>query len=300
MRKLILINGLSPGDILIMSCAIRDLKKAHPDFLIDVRSPCNEIFRNNPYITPISDSDPEAENIQMEYPLIHSSGFTGTHFSDGYRVFLEDRLKIKIPKTSMRPDIYLSQDELLWPNPVFIETGYEGKYWLINAGIKDDYTLKQYPYFQEVVNLLKGKIQFVQIGLKVATHFHKPLENVIDMVGKTDSLRTLFRISYHAEGAICAVSLQMVIMQALFKPCVIVAGGREGMRWQAINDHVFLHTNGLLNCCKEDGCWRSVLTGPNPEKACLNVVNNVAKCMAMIKPERIAQAVLDYYEGGRL
>jgi len=292
MEKKILQNRLSPGDILIMSGVIRDLLKAYPgEYKIDVRSPSPEVYENNPNLTPLRAGDTDVETIDMQYPLIHHSGYSGLHFSDGHRLYLQEKLKRKIPKTSMRPDIFLSQSELNWIGQLRTEFEFEGKYWIINAGIKDDYTLKQYPYFQEVVDILKDEITFVQVGHQV--HSHKPLNGVLDLVGKT-SLRQLFRLSYYAEGAVCAVSLQMVIMQAFKKPCVIVAGGREGMRWQAINDHRFLHTNGLLTCCLEDGCWKSKLAD------CVNKKNNVPKCMDMIKPEVVAQAIRDYYIGGRL
>jgi ADP-heptose:LPS heptosyltransferase len=292
MRKLILQNRLSPGDILMMTGTVRDLKLTYQDeYLVDVRSPCSEIFFYNPHITSLKDNDPEVELIDMQYPLIHHSGYTGLHFSDGYRLYLQDILKRKISKTSMRPEIYLNQDELSWVSPLKTEFGYEGKYWIINAGVKTDYTLKQYPYYQEVVNLLINKIKFVQVGH--TNHNHHALNGVLDMRGKTN-LRQLFRLSYFSEGAVCAVSLQMVIMQAFRKPCVVINGGREGMRWQAINDHSFLHTIGQFNCCLEDGCWKSKLT------ECINQQNNIPKCMSMIKPEYVAKAIENYYEGGRL
>lgn len=292
MKKLILKNRLSPGDILIMTGALRDLKLAYPnDYLIDARSPCPEIFYYNSRITPLNENDKDVEIIDMEYPLINHSGYTGLHFSDGHRLFLQDRLQRKIPKTSMRPEIFLSQDELLWTNRLRIEFDFEGKYWLINAGIKNDYPLKWYPYYQEVVDLLKDKITFVQVGHNA--HHHPALNGVFDLRGKT-TLRQLFSLSYYAEGAICAVSLQMVIMQTFKKPCVVINGGREGMRWQAINDHVFLHTNGRLECCLEDGCWKSKIDD------CVNKNGDVPKCMELITPEIVANSILSYYDGGRL
>jgi ADP-heptose:LPS heptosyltransferase len=292
MRKLILQNRLSPGDILIMSGAIRDLKLAYNDeYLIDVRSPCNEIFLYSPRLTPLNQSDKDVETIDMQYPIIHHSGYTGLHFSDGHRLFLQEYLKHKIPKTSMRPEIFLSQDELLWTSQLSTEFGYEGKYWIVNAGVKSDYPLKWYPYYQEVVDMLQGKVKFVQVGHNA--HNHPALKGVLDLRGKTN-LRQLFKLSYYAEGALCAVSLQMVIMQAFKKPCVVINGGREGMRWQAINDHVFLHTNGMLNCCLEDGCWKSNIN------QCIDKDNDVPKCMSIIKPEMVVNAIEMQYKGGRL
>lgn len=290
MEKLILQNRLSPGDILIMSGTLRDLHLTYPkEFVTDIRSPCNEIFHNNPYVTPISNGDGKV--VDMQYPIIHHSGYMGYHFSDGYRLFLQEVIGKPIRKTSMRPDIFLDQNELNWVNPVRTECGCDGKYWIINAGIKNDYTLKGYPYYQEVVNLLRNKITFVQVG--ASAHDHPKLDGALDFRGKTN-IRQLFRISYFAEGALCAVSFQMVIMQALKKPCVVVAGGREGMRWQAVNDHVFLHTNGLLKCCLEDGCWKSKVSD------CVDLVDGIPKCMSLLSPERVVSSILSYYDGGRL
>jgi hypothetical protein len=180
---------------------------------------------------------------------------------------------------------------MLWPSPVTVEYGYEGPYWIINAGIKNDYTLKYYPYYQEVINLLKSRVQFVQVGQ--LEHDHPALENVIDMRGKTD-LRKLFRLSYHAEGSVNCVSLQMVIMSAFEKPCVVVAGGREGVRWQIYPDHRYLYTNGALDCARYDGCWKS------KRKECVNLVDDIPLCMKLIRPEDVVRAVELYYDGGRL
>ena len=290
--NLILQNRLSPGDILMMTPAIRDLHLAYPgEYVTDVRSPAPQVFQNNPYITSLKDG--EGKLTDMQYPLIHESGATGRHFSEGHREFLASVIGKPIKNTSMLPEIYLSQTERDWASPVAVEHGHTGQYWIINAGIKNDYTLKRYYYHQEVVNLLKDSITFVQVGQ--TEHDHPPLDGVIDMRGKTD-LRQLFRLSYHAEGAICGVSLQMVIMGALQKPCVVINGGRESIRWQAFQNHRFLSVNGALPCCRNDGCWKSKTS------ECLDWLKdkNMPHCMDMIRPEMVADAVKMYYEGGVL
>jgi ADP-heptose:LPS heptosyltransferase len=294
MQKLILSNPLAPGDILMSTSAFRDLQKAYPgEYLTDVRCPsgCEQIFANSPYIARIDDADPDARKIRLDYSEIHRSGWSGRPFAYAHTIDLAKNIGREIPHTTLKPDIFFSQDELLWPSPVTVETGYDGKYWIINAGIKNDYTLKYYPYYQKVVDLLKDKITFVQVGQ--LEHDHPSLEGVIDMRGKTD-LRQLFRLSQKAEGAICAVSLQMVVMMALEKPCVVVAGGREGVRWQLFPGHRYLYTNGALECCKYDGCWKS------KKKECVKLRNDIPLCMDLITPETIASSVMLYYEGGRL
>lgn len=303
-RKLILRNRLSPGDILVMSAAIRSIQIHHPGkFEIDVDTPCNDIFLNSKYITNLNG---EGQIIDMNYPLISDhkmrgfdhpgAGVSGRHFSDGHRKYLEEVLEIEIPRSGLLPDIFLSQDEKLWPSPVFGNNGYEGKYWVINAGSKDDYQLKQYHRWQEVVNLwaeAHPDIKLVQVGQ--TSHNHPSLEGILDMRGKTN-LRELFRLIYKAEGVLTCVSLPMHAAAALEKPCVVVAGGRESTRWELYPNHRFLYTNGALDCCLHDGCWKSKLD------ECFHVVdyNRAPLCMELIRPEDIVRAMELYYLGGVL
>jgi len=316
-EKLVIVNSLSPGDILMMTCAIRSLHLAHPEkFYTDTRTPCQEIFFNNPYITPLNCGDQTKELQIIEelkkdlnreepiehngvkyliahYPEIHRSGTTGAHFSDGHRLFLEQQLKLKIPATGMNPDIFLHETELKSTNPLHKFSDYRGRYWVINAGIKNDYTLKWYDHYQEVVDLMKNKVQFVQIGQ--TQHNHPALNGVIDMRGKTN-LRQLFRLMYDADGAVSCVSLPMVVMAAFKKPCVVVSGAREGVRWQINPDHAFLHRNGMMSCATYDGCWKSKLD------ECVNRHKQTGQpmCMELIQPEEICRAIELYYLGGRL
>ena len=72
-RKIILKTTLSPGDLLMLSAAIRDLKTAHSNFLIDVRTVVPDIWDNNIFISKLDESDEGVEVIDVEYPLINSS-----------------------------------------------------------------------------------------------------------------------------------------------------------------------------------------------------------------------------------
>ena len=155
---------------------------------------------------------------------------------------------------------------------------------------------------------------FVQIG--DMAHNHPPLVGALDMRGKTTH-RELFRLVYHAEGVLTCVSYPMHIAAALMKPCVVVAGGRESTRWELYPNHRFLHTNGALSCCGYDGCWRNTITdcsypvvpivGGRPNAldggeyaVSSKTEDNVPKCMEMIKPRTIVDAIELYYEGGVL
>ena len=58
MRKLILSNYQSPGDFVMLTAAVRDLHLRYPgEFLTDVRSPCPQLWKNNPYLTPLEHTD---------------------------------------------------------------------------------------------------------------------------------------------------------------------------------------------------------------------------------------------------
>ncbi len=318
-EKLLLINRLAPGDCLVMTNAIRDLHLAYPGrFKTDVRTPCPEIFKNNKYITKLNYNEQDYQSllknfnklgvsdtqkhkhvawlddilvVDMHYPLIHSSGTKGSHFAEGHTQFLEEVLELPINQTDLRPQIYLNENEKNWVNPLILKKGIKDKYWVLNAGSKGDFTLKQYPYYQEVVNLLKDKVKLVQVGL--SNHKHSLLDGTIDMLNQTN-VRELMRLIYHSEGVISCVSFPMHIAAAFNKPCVVVAGAREGTRWELYPSHQFMYVNGCLPCAKYDGCWKS------KSEECVNKVEDVAKCMTLIRPEDVARSVERYYEGGML
>lgn len=299
-RAVILRNRLSPGDVLVMSVAVRALKLAHPHFQIDVDTPTNFIFEHNPYVTKL---DGNGEVIQMHYEEIHKSGTSGRHFVDGHRKHLEQVLGVKIPNAGILPDLVLSQDEKLWPSPLLKEFDYDGPYWCINAGSKNDYPLKWYHRWQEVVdlwNLRHPGVRLVQIGQ--LEHDHPPLVGVLDMRGKTDG-RKIFRLIEKSSGVFTCVSFPMHIAAALEKPAVVVAGGREGTRWELYPHHRFLYMNGALPCCSFDGCWKSKIeecSNPVSYRMQGDVHSFAPLCLEMIRPEDIVRAADLYYLGGKL
>jgi len=294
-RRIIIEQGQSPGDILMFTRALGDLKESFPEWEIDVRTPCAEVFENSPRLTPIPDDDKEAERIIAAYEGIHQSGWRGQHFSDAFREDLEGKLGVKIIKTGLRPEIFLSEDEKHWTNQVEVEFGYRGKFWLIDAGHKEDAPLKQYPYYQEVANILNVRcpLRLVQVGHK--DHNHPLLEgpNVLNLVGKTD-LRQLIRLGWWADGFISPISFPMVLAAAYEAPCVVVAAATEPIRWQCYPNHHWLTMVGSMSCAPWDGCWKS------KREDCAQLIDGAPKCYRMIKPEWVADAVLSYYEGGRL
>jgi len=138
----------------------------------------------------------------------------------------------------------------------------------------------------------EGKVKIAQIGH--GSHIHPRLDGVLNLVGKTD-LRQLIRLAYHAEGSIGPISFQFVLSAALEQPAVVVAGGKEGIRWHIYNHIQYLYMNGTMACCRSDGCWKGGKRGD-----CIDLVNEIPKCFHLTEPYMIADAVKRYYLGGRL
>ena len=329
-RKILLKSFLSPGDIVMMTVAVRDLKKAHgDDFLIDVRTSCGPIWEGNPHITHLDEEDESVEIFDLEYPLIHRSNTSPYHFVHGYIQDLEKKLGVEIPITDFKGDIRIRDEEKKWISQIE-EMGIKDDFWIINAGGKNDFTAKWWSpdSYQKVVDHFKGKISFVQVGSDSKDHFHIPINGAINLVGKTD-FRQLIRLVYHSSGVLCPVTACMHLSSAIeckkdleTRPCVVIAGGREPAHWESYPSHQYLHTNGALKCCDNGGCWKSrcTLIGDGDEKdkknTCLNPVkiqpktlegtkySNIdfkeAKCLNMITPEKVIKAIETYYVGGVL
>ena len=315
-RKIIFKNFQSPGDILMLSAAVRDLKLSYPDFSIDVRTPCPAIWENNPYLTPLEETDKDVETYAVGYPIIHESNEGAYHFIHGFRLDIENKLNLKIKATKFWGDIHFSDEELSWISMVHEHfTGEDTPFWLICTGGKTDYTAKWWipEYAQEVVDHFKDKIQFVQFGAEEKGHHHERLKNVIDLVGKTD-LRMFMRLAYHCDGIVCPITFAMHLAAALpqkpgkprHKPCVVTAGGREPCTFTRYTHHEFLLTNGFMLCCDNGGCWKSRTTmifdgDLKDSELCVDTVEfngrKVQRCMHdFVTPKEVINSIKKYYK----
>ena len=329
-KKLILQNFQSPGDIVMLTAALRDLHRSNAGaFVTDVRTPCAALWENNPYVTPLRDDESDVESFRCDYPLIHRSNDGPWHFIHGFHQFLEDRLGVRITPTDFKGDIHLSDVEKSWFSQVEEILKADMPFWIVVAGGKQDFTIKWWDpdRFQRVVQHFRGRILFAQVGEK--GHHHPPLRGVLDLRGKTD-LRQLVRLVYHSQGVLCPITLLMHLAAAVevkpgmpqSRPCVVVAGGREPAQWEAYPHHQFIHTNGALRCCDRGGCWKS-RTAPIgdgdekdlPEHLCVDVVHRtlsskggprkgtpvirqLPRCMDMITADEVIRRIELYFMGG--
>jgi ADP-heptose:LPS heptosyltransferase len=315
MRKLVLRNFQSPGDIVMLTAAVRDLHRAHPgEFLTDVRTSCPDLWLFNPHLTPLSEDDPEVETVDCHYPLIDQCNDTPVHFLHGFPAYLNDRLGLRIRVTDFKGDMHIGESERAWFDEVLRRAGTPEPYWLLVSGGKFDYTIKWWDHarYQAVIDHFRGRIQFVQVG--EAGHHHPPLRGVVDLRGQT-TLRQLVRLVYHAQGAISPISLLMHLAAAVetppgaprHRPCVVIAGGREPPHFTAYPHHQFMHTVGALRCCDNGGCWKSraVPLGDGDQKdatdqLCVDVVGTLPRCMHMITAADVIRRIEWYFEGGAL
>lgn len=306
-RKLILHNQQCPGDIVMLTAAVRDLHTCRPhEFLTDVRTLCPDLWLHNPHLTSLPDDAPDVEHIDCHYPLVLQSNTRPFHFLHGFTQYLSAALGIFFEPTEFKGDLHLAEHEKTLPTAArgILEEGEP--FWIIVGGGKRDFTIKWWETarWQAVVDHFAGKLRFVQVGER--EDHHPLLSGTVDLRGQT-TLRELVRLVYHSSGVLCPVTSLMHLAAAVpapagrppLRPCVVVAGGREPPHWEAYPGHQFLHTVGMLPCCAEGGCWRS-RTRPMgdhdikdaPRNLCLQVVKqDLPRCMDMITPAMVIQRV---------
>jgi ADP-heptose:LPS heptosyltransferase len=313
---------MAPGDTLMVTAVIRDLKLLYGDGIqLDVKSQFGNIWRHNPYCTPLRRQDPGVRPLVISYKEQMKASQLGRrlHFVTAFHEVFTQMTRMPVPCRLPKGDLHLTDEEK--QNPYI-----KGRYWLIVPGGKADMTIKYWPQdrYQAVVDMLRPwGLRFVQEGAVKPMHEHPPLNNVLNCVGLT-SMRDLIVNMYHAEGVICGVSFPMHLAAALDKPCVVIAGGREEPWWEEYSNcynafgpecppvkvpHEYLHTLGQYACCKVHGCWkRRVVPRDDGNTAydvdpCVRPIRlpyPVAECMNSIQPAHVVEAVMRYYERGQL
>jgi len=315
-RKIVLIHKRAPGDTLVLTGLVRDIARAHPGrFEIDVDTSAPDLWLHNPHVTPFRRrpgiAKQKVEYVKIQYGRgIRDQNHETVHFLSYFHRDFHRQCHVTVPVGLPYPDLHLSEEEKV---PVF-----EGQpYWIIISGGKSDFTAKVWSSinFQQVADALRSRgLGVVQMGSNDKGHWHPPLSGAVNMVGQTN-LRDMMRIMYHADGVICGVTCAMHMAAALQRPCVCIAGGREAWWWEAyVNEnkgfgpasgklkvpHRFLHTIGMLECCKHHGCWRNKVVKISEDKSlCYKPIarpgQTLPVCMDMITVEHVMEAVMSYY-----
>jgi ADP-heptose:LPS heptosyltransferase len=293
-RRIRLTYYQCPGDTLASVPALLSLKQAFPGLELDcIGGKSEDLFQHSPLFTSFKTPD---LTIKMENPLVNISGQAPISFAQSYHRLLEDRLGLAFPLLHNKPEVWLSDEEKAWQSPW-------GEYWLLcRPGAKKDYTVKRYgnQQLQEVVDRLRGKVQFVQIGEK--HHEHKPLEGVVDMIGKT-SVRECVRLAYHAKGILCGESFPYHLGIAVNRPTVCLASAWLSKQWITYPTGTVLGKWGHLECCAGGTCGAkriiALKDGSDKDKSLCKSVDTtfnepLPKCMTMISVDEVVRAVEDY------
>lgn len=292
--RFILENFQCPGDILMLSACVRDIKLWKPDYEIDVRTSCDELFDHNPNITKLDEGDPSVWKLRMNYETVHQSNQNmHDHFIHGFIKDFNEQTGHAIKLTQFKPDIHLTKEEK--NTPVFADQ--PKKFIVINAGGKTDYKTKWWwpKAWQEVIKRCKD-IHFIQIGKRdkkdtgagQALHLELKGNNVLDKIDRT-SMREVARLVYQSVGTVSVVTTIMHLAAAFDRHAAVVAGGHEPWWWERYPGHDYFHTIGRLDCCRTGGCWK---------KKCENINEDTdhQKCMELINPKEIAMAIHSWFE----
>lgn len=284
------------GDILMFTCAIRDFKKAYPDKRVNVISTAGHIWDHNPYIDRSLTPTPENTIKIGPGKGTNMSNRIDWHFANAFRISIEENLGIYIPQGESRPDIWFTQEEYDSPRL------FKDPYWVICTTGEKGWGCKMYPQekWQQFIDQNQDKL-FIQIGTAEDNAPRLQGSNVIDYIGKTQSretgVRDLFKLFLNAEGSVGLVSFHMHLSGALYKPCVVVAGGREPVSFTRYEGHRYLSDDGCLPCSVK-ACWHCSID------KCTNIVMDkeikIPKCVDIIDPEDLTRAINLYYRGGRL
>jgi len=326
-RRLILDHRFALGDTVLMTALVRDIQAAYPGYFeILVDTHCREVWTNNPHARLLrgdQTSTMPTTRVDISYANgIHAAGRgQRVHMLSWFHRDFATKTGMELEPLLPKGDLHLTAEE---SKPLV-----DGRYWLVLAGGKLDITCKWWlpERWQEVVDKLAAEgISCVQAGATFREHRHPSLSNVLNLLGQYPDARQFMNLVMHAEGVMCPVTSAMHIAACYDKPCVVLSGGREEPWWESYTnaykafgprcapvatEHRFLHTMGLLDCCKKKGCWkhRTVPLGnqdrwDGPERRCqLPVIlphASTPKCLEMISSDHVVEAVMSYYENGEI
>jgi hypothetical protein len=306
-----------------MTACVRDLALTHPgQYDVHVWTSCQTLWKHNPHVVGVHGKPVQGmKRYDLTYGHhINQANRVPLHFLTAFHRNMKEHLHIDVPVLKPYGDLHLSD----WhkENPPVA-----GRYWYYIVGGKSDFTTKIWSSVrhQQAINILKQYgHQFVQGGANHSGHWHPAMDGVLNLVNQTN-LRDMMWLIYHADGVVCTITAAMHVAAAFQKPCVITAGGREHWWWEAyVNTkydnfgpvasrklkvpHKYLHTQGLLDCCHDRGCWKNKVTRNQRDKRksyCKYPVQDgygqtIPRCLDMLTTEHVVDAVRWYYDTGIL
>jgi ADP-heptose:LPS heptosyltransferase len=271
-------NNQALGDIVVLSAAIRDLHDSFPEAEICVQVSHPDVFYNNPYAKVI-----EGKGSYCHASYCSNDSRDGSAFCHAFHKSIESHYGIQIKRCEPRPWLFPSASPR---NMKLLEI--EKPYIVIDAGYKTDMNAKHWGHanYQHLVDIC-SEYRFVQVGRSIDRH--KPLDNVIDLLDKSDA-HDLIWLIYNAEAVVTPVSAPLNIAGAFGKTCFCLAGGREYFSWYPYDSLYWFGIENepcLRNSLKFDCRWYNNLCG-----------ESIADCMLAISPEAVACKIKEVLVNG--
>jgi len=281
--KVVLYFGYAPGDDLLSTAVLRELRKRGRNRLLMV-SDHKSLFEGNPdpaYVRPLwsrYSRDHSTVSICRRFSRIWGGQFTRLEYAPSVgndrrevpsrHIIAEMCTRAGISgAVSIRPYLTLSDEEkatAAWSRGQIViqSSGLDARHPMLNKQWSVD-------RFQQVVDALSGEFEFVQIGSSA----DPPLGGVNNLAGAT-SIRQSAAILYHARLYVGTVGFLMHLARAVECPSVVIFGGREAP-WQSgyiCNFNIYSD----LPCAP---CWRS------------NTCDFNRQCMSDISAEEVVRAI---------
>jgi len=289
--KVLLYFGFAPGDDLLCTAVLRELRKRGRDGLLMV-SDHPDLFVGNPdpaYVLPLWARyyrDGSTASICRRFVQIWGGQFTRLEYAplDG-----EDRRRVPSRHivaemcaragidgpVAIRPYLVTDPEErsaAVWARGQIViqSSGMAARHPMLN---KQWYQER----FQNVVDALAGEVDFIQLGAAS----DPALRHAKDLRGAT-SVREAATILHHARLYVGTVGFLMHVARAVECPSVIIFGGREAP-WQS----GYVCNSNLYSAVPCAPCWRA------------NTCEFDRQCMRDISVEDVVSAIRQMMERPR-
>jgi Glycosyltransferase family 9 (heptosyltransferase) len=259
--KVLLYFGFAPGDDLLCTAVLRELRKRGKDRLLIV-SDHRELFAGNhdpSYVRPLWARyyrDGSTVSICRRFVRIWGGQFTRPEYAPpaggdrrkapARHIIAEMCARVGITgPVAIRPYLDVDEEEkssATWARRQIViqSSGMAARHPMLNKQWYQD-------RFQGVVDALEGEVDFIQLGSAT----DPALQHVNDLRGAT-SIREAAAILNHARLYVGTVGLLMHLARAVECPGVIVFGGREAP-WQS----GYVCNLNLYSAVPCAPCWRA-------------------------------------------
>jgi len=260
--------GKAIGDQVCMSAAVKALKK-QKGYKVIVFSSYPEIFYNNPnvyknvdirnypnflkkMISRLLDISKGGQIENFRFSTKEGKGFEDFMRESKAKISLIEahskHFKVKLDLKDAKPQIYFSDEEIEEFSKKF---EFLKDFAIIQPVGKTTYTPNKewgFEKYQEVVNKTKDKINWVQVGLEN----EKLLENVIDLRGKTESLRELAFVIKKANFVLANEGLLNHLAAAVGTKSFVVFSGFHPVEIAKYDTTIAIVKNPQVECAP---CW---------------------------------------------